>query len=224
VTIALLMEAVVKTYPASGEVLRGVNLSIAHGEATAIVGPSGAGKSTLLQVMSTLDRPTAGRVRVLGAEVDQLDDRQLAALRAWKIGFVFQQFFLLEPLSATENAAQGLLYRGLPRAERLTRAREILERVGLQDRADHPVAQLSGGERQRVAIARALIGRPELLFADEPTGNLDSSTGRKVLELFRELGDETGATLVLITHDPEIARSLPRRVRLQDGRILGTAA
>jgi len=198
--------------------LDGVDLRIAAGELLAVVGPSGSGKSTLLHVMGTLERPTAGTVRVEGRDVGALGDADLAALRAHRIGFVFQRFVLLPGRSAQDNVAEGLLYRGMPAGTRTARARAALERVGLGDRRHHRPDELSGGERQRVAIARALAGDPAIVLADEPTGNLDSRAGAGILDLLRDLHAD-GATICVVTHDPELAAALPRRVRMRDGRI-----
>jgi putative ABC transport system ATP-binding protein len=207
-----------KRYPGGVDALRGVGLMVEEGELLAVVGPSGSGKSTLLHIMGTLDRPTEGEVRVAGHDVSELSDRRLAALRARHIGFVFQQFFLVDGMSSVENVAQGLLYSGVAASERRRRASEQLERVGLGHRLAHRSEQLSGGERQRVAIARALVGRPSIVFADEPTGNLDSRSGAQIIGLLRELNAE-GTTIVVITHDLEVAASLPRRVHIRDGGI-----
>jgi putative ABC transport system ATP-binding protein len=207
-----------KRYPGGVDALRGVGLMVEEGELLAVVGPSGSGKSTLLHIMGTLDRPTEGEVRVAGHDVSRLSDRRLAALRARHIGFVFQQFFLVDGMTSVENVAQGLLYSGVAAPERRRRASEQLERVGLGHRLTHRSEQLSGGERQRVAIARALVGRPSIVFADEPTGNLDSRSGAQIIGLLRELNAE-GTTIVVITHDLEVAGSLPRRVHIRDGGI-----
>jgi putative ABC transport system ATP-binding protein len=219
------LDGVTKVYGEDPPVfaLSGVSFSVRRGELVAIVGPSGSGKSTLLHVIGTLERPTSGVVRLGGADAAQLDDRQLSQLRAREIGFVFQQFFLAEHATVRENVADGLLYAGVRGVERYRRADEAIERVGLSHRASFKPTKLSGGERQRVAIARALVGRPAIVLADEPTGNLDSTTGTSIIELIHEL-NTAGATIILITHDAGLADQLPRQIRVLDGAVVSDLA
>jgi len=207
-----------KSYPGGVTALDAVDLTVGYGELAAVVGPSGSGKSTMLHLIGTLDRPSAGTVRIDGHDVSRLSDRQLSALRARRIGFVFQQFHLAAGRTAVANVADGLLYAGVPRKERERRAEAALHRVGLAARLGHRPHQLSGGERQRVAMARAVAGEPALLLADEPTGNLDSVAGAGVVELLREL-HAGGTTVLVITHDRELAAGLPRQIALRDGRV-----
>jgi putative ABC transport system ATP-binding protein len=217
----LQLDHVAKTYGSDPPVaaLQGVSFEIASGELVAIVGPSGSGKSTLLHLMGTLERPTSGRVRVTGLDVSELSDRELATVRATRIGFVFQQFFLAEHSTVLDNVADGLLYAGVPGEERREQAADALAAVGLGERLKSRPMQLSGGERQRVAIARALVGSPAIVLADEPTGNLDSATGEQIMALIEEL-HRRGATIVVITHEHAIADRCPRCIQLLDGRIV----
>jgi putative ABC transport system ATP-binding protein len=212
-----------KTYPGGVSALRGVSLTIERGEMVAIVGPSGSGKSTMLHLIGTLDRPSAGIVRVAGHDVATLSDRELSALRGRTIGFVFQQFHLAVGASALDNVADGLLYVGVARSERRRRAAQTLTSVGLEHRLDHRPHELSGGEKQRVAIARAVVGGPPVLLADEPTGNLDTAAGAGVTALLGEL-HAAGTTVVIITHDREIADGVPRQVHLRDGLVESDSA
>jgi len=213
------LDSVVKEYPGGVTAVRDVSVDVPDGDQVAIVGPSGSGKTTMLSILGTLERPTTGQVHVAGQNVGEASDRELAGLRAHRIGFVFQAFHLQEAMTAVDNVANGMLYTGMPLRRRRQIAREALERVGLSHRLDFKPRQLSGGERQRVAIARAVAKRPTIVLADEPTGNLDSRAGGGVLELLHELAAE-GATLVLITHDENIASGFPRRLQMRDGELI----
>ena len=219
------LETVTKVYPAQPPVmaLRAVSLSVAAGELVAVVGPSGSGKSTLLHLMGTLDRPSSGTVRVTGLDVAALSDRDLAAMRATRIGFVFQQYFLAEHQSVLDNVADALLYAGVGLAGRREQAAAALKRVGLGHKLTARPTQLSGGERQRVATARAVVGQPAVVLADEPTGNLDQATGATILDLLGQL-NEAGATIVVVTHNQLVADRMGRQVEMLDGQIISDSA
>ena len=216
---AVHLDNVVKEYPGDVQALRGVTVEVANREQVAVIGPSGSGKTTLLTIMGTLERATRGGVHVAGQDVATASDGELARLRAYGIGFVFQAFHLQEHMTALDNVANGMLYTGQPLKHRRDAARTALERVGLMHRIEFKPQQLSGGERQRVAIARAIAKRPKLILADEPTGNLDSKSGEEVVALLHELAAD-GATLVLITHNPTIAATFPRRIEMGDGEVV----
>jgi putative ABC transport system ATP-binding protein len=220
--MSLELRGVGKTYPPPTAVtaLADIDLLVEPGETVAITGASGAGKSTMLSILGTLERPSTGSVHIAGVDTSAMSDRELSALRAWHLGFVFQQFFLLDRLSVLDNVATGLLYRGMPAAVRRQRAADALGRVGLHGRRRHRAGQLSGGERQRVAIARAIVGRPAVVLADEPTGNLDSATGEGIVHLLTSLAD-ADTTVIVITHNADVARAMSRRIHLVDGRIVG---
>jgi putative ABC transport system ATP-binding protein len=222
---AVELRDVTKRYAGSPPVdsLRHVNLRVEAGELVAILGPSGSGKTTLLHIVGTLDRPTSGTVRLAGVETAAMSDSRLAGFRAMRLGFVFQQFFLLDGMSVLENVAGGLLYRGVDPKTRRRLAVESLERVGLRHRLAHRPGQLSGGERQRTAIARAVVGRPALVLADEPTGNLDSAAGAGIIALLEDLNRD-GTTIIVITHNHEVAAAMHRRVELRDGLVESDSA
>jgi putative ABC transport system ATP-binding protein len=225
-TPALSLRDVRKSYPGSPPVesVRGVTLDIMPGEMVAIVGPSGSGKSTMLHLAAGLERPTAGTVMIAGTDLTTCDDRELAGLRAWHVGVIFQQFFLVDALSALDNVANALLYQAVPSSRRREIAAATLDLVGLAHRRSHRPRQLSGGEQQRVAIARALAGSPAVVLADEPTGNLDQTTGQEIMSLLTDLNRTHGGTLVIITHDPKIAAAAPRQIELSDGRVVADTA
>jgi len=220
---AVRLEGAYRRYEMGDEIVKaldGVSFSIGKGERVAIMGPSGSGKSTCMNLIGCLDRPSEGRVLIDGVDTAGLADRDLAVIRNRSIGFVFQQFHLLPRLDIAKNVEVPLLYAGVPRRERRKRALDALERVGLADRARHRPSELSGGQRQRAAIARALVNDPSILLADEPTGALDSATGRAVLELFDDI-NRLGTTVVIVTHDPGIGAAYPRVIKLRDGRLEG---
>jgi putative ABC transport system ATP-binding protein len=219
------LDGVTKVYGEEPRVtaLRGVSFSVRRGELMAVVGPSGSGKSTLLHVIGTLERPSSGIVRIGGIDAAQLSDREVSLLRARQIGFVFQQFFLAEHATLLENVADGLLYTGVPADKRRAQAADALAAVGLGDRVKARPTQLSGGQRQRVAIARALVGQPAIVLADEPTGNLDSTTGEQIMALIEQLNRQ-GATILLITHDHQLSERCPRQIRVLDGQVVSDSA
>ncbi|HWF75498.1 MAG TPA: ABC transporter ATP-binding protein [Solirubrobacteraceae bacterium] len=217
--VALELRDVGKEYPGGVHALRSVSVDILTGDQVAVVGPSGSGKTTMLTILGTLERPTSGVVHVAGRDVVKASDSDLAGLRAFEIGFVFQGFHLQDSMTALDNVANGMLYTGAPLRERREAAKGALERVGLGERVTHRPQQLSGGEKQRVAIARAIAKQPTIILADEPTGNLDSKSGQAVLELLHELAAE-GATLALITHDEHVAETFSRRLQMRDGEIV----
>jgi putative ABC transport system ATP-binding protein len=203
------------------EALRSINLDVDRGQFVALVGPSGSGKSTLLNLVGGLDRPTSGQLWIDGEELSASKEKALTEHRRRRVGFVFQSFNLLPRLTAVENVALPLMFVGVPERERMERAGQLLDQVGLSDRQDHRPTQLSGGEQQRVAIARALVNRPAIILADEPTGNIDTATGAEIMALLRRLNREQGVTLLLVTHDPEAAGFADRVIQLRDGRIAG---
>jgi putative ABC transport system ATP-binding protein len=220
-TAVLELAGVSRSYPGSPPVtaLAAVTVRIHQAERTAVLGPSGSGKTTLLHVAGTLERPSSGQVLLGGQEVSALGDAELSAVRGRRLGFVFQRFYLLDHLDAVHNVALGLLYRGEPARDRRAAAIDALDRVGLGHRLGHRPPQLSGGERQRVAIARAVAGHPDVVLADEPTGNLDSAAGRQIVDLLAGLAAD-GVAIVVVTHDPAVAAAMDRHVVMQDGRIV----
>jgi len=218
----LKMERITKEYKLGKTVvraLRGLDLEIRAGEVVAIMGPSGSGKSTLMHILGALDTPTSGRAIIDGADLEHLKETQLVTLRGQKVGFVFQTFNLIQTLSALQNVELPMIFQGMPRFERARRARKLLEVVGLGERARHKPNELSGGERQRVAVARALANDPEIILADEPTGNLDTESGSSILDLLKNLSVKDGKTVILVTHDPEAAEIADRVIRLRDGCV-----